>query len=265
MSERYYQPVAEPAEVEEGVYVFASRTMSTNSTVIVAGREAFLIDPAWQPDELTGIGDWLSSRDLAVTGAWCTHAHHDHVLWHPSFGNASRWATPTATRLAQRNRHGLLNALGDDWPTDLSSYVGDLQPFDQSEFMWNRHRVNVLEHDGHSPGHSALWIGGLGLLVAGDMLSDIEIPLFEDSGITEYAAGLASLRETVLHADILIPGHGTIARAGTVDSPHRRWEVDHRYVDNLRQGIEPDDPRLANGAEWLREAHNQNCSSTARA
>ena len=35
---------------------------------------------------------------LTVVAGWATHAHYDHVLWHPRFGAARRYATPETAR-----------------------------------------------------------------------------------------------------------------------------------------------------------------------
>src|SRR5699024_11471418 len=60
-----------------------------------------LVDPAWHAEELRAIADVLADRGLQVELGWATHAHHDHLLWHPRFGSAPRWATPSAAATAR--------------------------------------------------------------------------------------------------------------------------------------------------------------------
>ncbi len=80
----------ELVEVAPGVLVATSRTMTTTSTAVVRDGDALLVDPAWHPDELVGLADALDARGLRVVGGIATHAHHDHLLWHPRLGDAPR-------------------------------------------------------------------------------------------------------------------------------------------------------------------------------
>ena len=86
-------------EVAPGVLVTTSRRDTTTTTVVVHGDEALLVDPAWDPDELAAIADLLDAHGLRVVAGVSTHAHHDHLLWHPRFGTAprSRVAEPRMT------------------------------------------------------------------------------------------------------------------------------------------------------------------------
>ncbi len=100
-------------EVADGVHVATSRIMSTTSTVVVGGGgEALLVDPAWEPAELVALAAALEARDWRVVAGFATHAHHDHLLWHPSLGEAPRWASPRTAALAVAEREGLVDALG---------------------------------------------------------------------------------------------------------------------------------------------------------
>ena len=83
--------------------------------------------------------------------------------------------------------------------------------------------MRIIEHPAHSPGHAALLIEERGVLVAGDMLSDVFIPMLDDfSGINdpieEYLVGLRLLEEAAGDVDLVIPGHGSVGRAGQVRS-----------------------------------------------
>ena len=94
-----------------------------------------------------------------------------------------------------------------------------------------------------------------GVLVAGDMLSDIPIP-FPDldaaNPIEDYLVGLRLLESVADDVDVLIPGHGSV---GGADQVRRRIELDRAYVHALRDGNDPDDPRIGPsatfGKDWL--------------
>ncbi len=63
-----------------------SSKYDTTTTIVQRGRNALLVDPAWTTAELDSIVDWLASNGCTVTAGFATHAHHDHMLWHPGFG-----------------------------------------------------------------------------------------------------------------------------------------------------------------------------------
>jgi glyoxylase-like metal-dependent hydrolase (beta-lactamase superfamily II) len=98
-------------------------------------------------------------------------------------------------------------------------------------------------------------------LVAGDMLSDVLIPMLDLNGtadpIEEYLAALQLLAEVAADVDVVVPGHGSIGGAGQVNA---RIERDRVYVLALRAGRTPDDPRIGPSAkpgwEWVTDVHN---------
>ncbi len=227
-------------EIAPGVLVTHSRRDTTASTVLTDNGRAVLIDPAWDPDELDDLAQLITSSALRVVAGFATHAHHDHVLWHPDFGDVPRWASPAATRTARAHRGELVNALGPDWPQRLAALVGLVEPLAQQDIPWPGQTAEIILHDGHSPGHAAVWLESSRVLLAGDMLSDIELPLADETGLEAYDLALGSLAQYVRRARILVPGHGH-----PTDSPMRRWVADRRYLDAILAGRPVEDARLA--------------------
>src|SRR6478609_3363975 len=145
-------------EVADGVLVATSRVMSTTSTVLCRDGEALLIDPAWKPDELDALADELDARGIRAIGGFATHAHHDHLLWHPRFGSAPRWASAATAALARDERDALVAALGGDFPEPLVELMGVVEDVDAAIPPSSVPRGFVPElvvHDGHAPGHTA--------------------------------------------------------------------------------------------------------------
>jgi glyoxylase-like metal-dependent hydrolase (beta-lactamase superfamily II) len=117
---------------------------------------------------------------------------------------------------------------------------------------WDGQEAAVITHDGHAPGHSAVFLPATGTLVAGDMLSDVEIPLLdlaEPDPLGDYRTGLQRLAALpgVRH---IIPGHGSVGDAAEF---RRRVEADVAYLDKLASGEDSDDSRLTQ--DWLRVQH----------
>jgi glyoxylase-like metal-dependent hydrolase (beta-lactamase superfamily II) len=221
------------AEVAPGILVRTSRNDVTTSTVVVGpDHTCLLIDPAWDPDELEAIAAELATRSLRATVGLSTHFHHDHVLWHTAFGDVPRWASAATVAMV-------------DQP--------DLRVLDAAALPWDGPAAEVIGHDAHAVGHLAVWIPERGVLVAGDMLSDVELPLpdDEDDGLARYQEGLEALAPYASRAEVLVPGHGTVTT-----EPMARLDADRRYLDAVRSGRDPDDPRLTN--KGMAEAHATN-------
>jgi glyoxylase-like metal-dependent hydrolase (beta-lactamase superfamily II) len=240
-------------EVAAGVLVATSRRMSTTSTVLASGGEALLIDPAWMPDELDALAASLDRRDLRVVGGFSTHAHQDHLLWHPGFGNAPRWASPRTAQLARSERATLVEYLGPDFPTRLADLMGRVQGTEAipCASVPAGFHPELIVHNGHAPGHTALWLSEQRVLIAGDMLSDIELPLpFYPDDLPSYLEALDVLAVHAQHALVVIPGHGS---PGT--DALARVDADRRVLDDLIRGREPDDRRLADPGTQEALAH----------
>ncbi|WP_111720033.1 MBL fold metallo-hydrolase [Homoserinimonas sp. OAct 916] len=246
------------ARVAPGVFVATSRQDATTSTVVIsdahppepsdAGTAALLVDPAWLPGELDGLAGELAHRGIRVTAGFSTHAHHDHLLWHHGFGDAARWASPATCALARQHREALLADLGKDWPDRLKPNFARVTPLTGNMIpepfgaAGDAEAIEVVMHDGHAPGHSALWLPERRVLIAGDMLSDRELPLpFSPDDLPAYLRALETLAPYVRQAQMLIPGHGT----PTTD-PTSRLDADQRYLDSILAGTEADDPRRNN-------------------
>jgi len=243
-----------------GVAVVTSRREATTSTVVVADRRALVVDPAWDPDELAGLAADLAAAQIDVVIGFATHAHHDHLLWHPDLGPAPRLAAPAVARTSARHRERIVARLGPHWPADLGDLVGRVTGTTDRVLDWPGPTVRLLTHDAHSPGHTALWLPAQRALIAGDMLSDVELPLLEESTPAAYAAGLELLRPFVEQASVLIPGHGGVALGA--DAAQARWRADRAYLDELRPGAAPADPRLANPG--MAQAHEDNLAAAGR-
>ncbi|MEP6560057.1 MAG: MBL fold metallo-hydrolase [Nakamurella sp.] len=254
--------IAEQSGLRVGVAT--SRREHTTSTVVLAGEQALLIDPAWDPDELDWIAADLAGSGIAITAGFATHAHHDHVLWHPGLGDAPRWACAEVVRAAAAEHAQLVAAMGSGWPVGLADLLGRLTPIGAHGLPWsapNPPEIEPITHNAHAPGHTALWLPAARVLIAGDMLSDIELPLLEQSTPADYAAGLTALRPYVDRALAVIPGHGSPAVGAAAAAG--RWQADRRYLDTL--GHDDDtapDGRLA--MPGMAPAHRENREQAAR-
>jgi glyoxylase-like metal-dependent hydrolase (beta-lactamase superfamily II) len=106
-----------------------------------------------------------------------------------------------------------------------------------------------------------------GVLAAGDMLSDVLIPMLDLNDnvdpIEDYVAALRPLEGAADDVDVVIPGHGPIGRA---DQVRARIEKDRAYADTLHDVGVPDDPRVGPSAtfDWLPSVHQRQLEQLAR-
>jgi len=69
--------------------------------------------------------------------------------------------------------------------------------------------IELHSADGHTADGMALWVPWAGVLVCGDYLSPVEIPMLSESGSRDaYLATLERLRPLVAQAQWVVPGHG---------------------------------------------------------
>ncbi|HXP20851.1 MAG TPA: MBL fold metallo-hydrolase [Streptosporangiaceae bacterium] len=243
-------------EVATGVLVATSARYVTTSTVITARDGGCLvIDPAVTVPDLRLLAEDLAEAGLRPRAGFATHPHWDHIMWCRELGNAPRYAAPRAVETARRERAGLIDDVERSAPGHDLDLFGRLTPLvpGSASLPWDGPEALILTHDGHAPGHSAVFLPDSGTLVAGDMCSDIEIPLLDldqPDPVGDYRAGLDLL--AALPVRLLIPGHGN---AGDGAEFRRRVAADIAYLDALEHGRDPGDPRLS--LDWLTDEHQR--------
>jgi len=263
--------------VAEGVLIHESEFMQSNAIVVQGRAGVLLIDPGVQGHEMACLANDLSELGQPVVAGFSTHPHWDHLLWHAPLGSAPRYGT---ARCAATVRNRLSDAgakarVATLIPPDIAAQVpldllGDITglPAEMAQIPWDGPHIRIVEHQAHAPGHAALLIEERGVLVAGDMLSDVLIPMLDlnDTAdpIEDYLAALGLLEGVAGDVDVLVPGHGSV---GGADQVHARIDQDRAYVHALRDARDPGDPRLGPSAtygDWLPGVHARQLERLAR-
>ncbi len=232
----------------------SSYAMTTSTVVTGASGGCLVIDPAVTVADLAALAAELSELGLPAAVAWSTHPHWDHVIWSAALGNPPRYAAPAAVTLAETERDTILEWVQDSAPGHDLSLVAQLTALDAPVIPWDGPEARLIVHDGHAPGHGAVFLPDSGVLVAGDMCSDVEIPLLDtvaDDPLGDYRTGLERLASGPGIRQV-VPGHGHVGDAGEF---RRRVTADFAYLDTLALGQPFSDPRLGDGAEWMRTMH----------
>ena len=244
-------------QIADGVLIHKSEFVQSNAVVVLGASGALLIDPGVLGDELDCLANDLSGLGQSVVAGFSTHPHWDHLLWHARFGQAPRYGT---ARCSQAAREALTQGIDarehgipEEVPLELLGLITGL-PDGATQVPWDGTSVRIIEHQAHAVGHAALLIEDRGVLVAGDMLSDILIPLLDfgptADPIDDYRAALRLFDDVIGDVDVLVPGHGSVAVG---DEVRARITQDLAYVDALRDASDVVDARLSAdyGKDWL--------------
>jgi hydroxyacylglutathione hydrolase len=251
-------------EVAAGLHVATSEFALTTTTV-VAGQDGgcLVIDPGVTVAELTSLAAGLDRLGLRPAAGWSTHPHWDHVLWCRELGDVPRFAAPAAVARARADRARMLLQASEVAPGLDPAWFGDLTALapEANAIPWDGPAAQVVIHDGHAPGHGAVFLPGTGTLVTGDMCSDVEIPLLDLGGpdpLGDYRTGLARLA-AVAGVRQVVPGHGHVGDAAEF---RRRVAADHAYLDAIERALPCDDSRLTQ--DWLRAEDDKQRRFTRR-
>jgi glyoxylase-like metal-dependent hydrolase (beta-lactamase superfamily II) len=261
--------------VAEGVLVHESEFIQSNAVVVRGDGGALLIDAGITSEEMVAIADDLHQLGQPVVAAFSTHPHWDHLLWDAALGEPPRYGTARCAADIQAflsDAHWKDNIVEElppefEVPLDLLGLITGL-PAGATLVPWDGPKVRIIEHQAHAQGHAALLVEERRVLVVGDMLSDVLIPMLDLSTadpIEDYLAGLRLLESLAGEVDVFIPGHGSV---GGPDQLRARIDQDRAYVLALRDGQVPNDPRIGPSArpgwEWVSDVHNGQVQSLDR-
>ena len=200
--------------------IFSSALWQTNAVLVEVAGTTVLVDSPVLPSELEA----LPRPDVLVV----THAHFDHVLARAAFPDLPLLAGPSTLEVIARgdwerqlrDSDEELYICRDAWPSlDGAERIGcDL--------------FGVVDAPGHAEDGIALFAGDL--VLCGDYLIEVEIPLISQAGSVEaYLDTLDRLEAIVARASTVVPGHGPpLDRARALEL----IDLDRRYVSDLRAG-----------------------------
>ena len=163
-------------EVADGVWVRQSEWVWSNAIVVRGEGGLTLVDPGIDGSDLDQLADDVDRLGLPVVAGFCTHPHWDHLLWHPRFGDVPRYATRAGAEVARGARERAQAMAAESAagiPLELVALVAPL-PADGGPVPGE-----IIEHQAHAVGHAAVLLADRGVLLAGDMLSDVLIPLLD--------------------------------------------------------------------------------------
>lgn len=249
--------------IAEGVLVHESVFCQSNAVVVLGNAGALLIDPGVHEEEIVCLAGDLIELGQSVVAGFSTHPHWDHMLWHSVLGTAPRYSTARCAQTARERLAGGIDARRFGIPEEVSlDLLGNITGLSEEtvHVPWDGPEIRIIESRAHAPGHAALLVGEHRVLIAGDMVSDVLIPMLDLNGtahpIEDYLDALQVFEGLADEVDVFVPGHGSV---GGAEDFRARIDQDRAYVKSLRDGRDPADRRIGPSAdpgwEWVSDVH----------
>ena len=202
--------------VHRDVVVVVSAFWQTACTAVRSGEEGFVIDSPVLPEELEALPGLLQEAGFPASGLLATHGDWDHLLGRLAFPDAALGcAESTAARLAGRPGEAARGLRGFDEehyverPGTLGLAGVQALPVPGKLSVGAEHELELHPASGHTADGMAIWIPWAQVLVCGDYLSPVEIPMISPGGTFEaYLDTLERLAPLVERAEMVVPGHG---------------------------------------------------------
>ena len=230
-------------DLDGGIRVRHSAAFQMTSTVLLDAEHTVVVDPGVLPSEIDDLAAVVAAADPGEVTLILTHPHWDHVVGRPWFPNARTIAHDGFTMVARRDAAHIDHEAaqcaqqhGETWTRKFAAFKPD-DPVSGIRFLklgpW---KLVLRDAPGHSQEQLTVHLPEQRVLLAADMLSDVEIP-----GLCgPPALYRATLEQLVPLAEggaieTLVPGHGAIARGA--DAVRERFRHDLDYLHSLKHAI----------------------------
>jgi glyoxylase-like metal-dependent hydrolase (beta-lactamase superfamily II) len=249
------------------VVVTVSRAYQTSCTLVRSANEAFCIDSPVFPDELEILPAIAEQAGFPVVGLLATHADWDHLLGRYAFPEAPLGVSETTSArlagspgVAQRELREFDEEMYIERPAPLSLPSVQSLPV-PGHCGIGETELALHPADGHTKDGMAIWVPWARVLVCGDYLSPLEIPMLSATGsATAYIATLNRLEPLLEQAEHVVAGHG-----GPIDATRAAaiLREDRAYLEALiERGAEAKLP-LARRSGAQRKIHAANAAKVA--
>jgi glyoxylase-like metal-dependent hydrolase (beta-lactamase superfamily II) len=246
------------------VVVVTSLLFQTNAVLVRSGEEAFLIDSLVLPDELEVLPSVAEQAGFGVVGLLATHADWDHLLGSYAFPEAPLGCAESTGRRMETDLGGPQRALRR---FDEEHYVVRPRPLSLAGAQTlpipgrcglGEQELELFAADGHTADGMAVWVPWAEVLVCGDYLSPVEIPMLSEGGsLGRYLETLDRLEPMVANAAAVVPGHGEPLDPTRA---HAILREDRAYLHALRErGAEAPLP-IARRSGEQRRIHGENAA-----
>jgi glyoxylase-like metal-dependent hydrolase (beta-lactamase superfamily II) len=230
-------------DLGDGISVRQSAAYRMNSVLLSHPEHALIVDPGVLPSELDDLARAAAAGRPAALTLVFTHGDWDHVLGRPWWPGADRVGHDRLAGELKERRDSILAAAGEAaaaagerWEKGFEAFRPTLEVSGLHFTRIGPWRVVFRDAFGHSASMLSLHLPERRLLIAGDMLSDIEIPMLGQP-LELYRRTLLELVPLVEGGaiEVVVPGHGSIARGAA--EALARIRRDLGYLDQLARGV----------------------------
>jgi hydroxyacylglutathione hydrolase len=247
------------------ITVFESSLYRTTSTVVDLGTSVLIVDPNWLPIEIETIFDFVDAYHRGKKQYLVfTHSDYDHIIGAGKFSNATVIASETFAKNEDKER--VLRQIQD---FDNEYYISRSYPIEYPkadiQIKSDMQKLNLDDVElefylapGHTPDGMFIIIPKLKLWIAGDYLSNIEMP-FIDHNVDQYVNTLIkseNIIATFQEILYLIPGHGDIALSRS--EIKKRIKSDCKYLQFLNQSLKNADKKSESKIRELINKYSSN-------
>ena len=230
-------------DLGDGIRVRQARGYWLNSVLLLDPEVTWVVDPGLYPDELDELAETVGRVQPEQVVLAFTHGDWDHV-----FG---RWHWPHARTLAHDRFEAFLKThdagiRGEQrrlereqnvrWPHPFHPFRPDDAVSGQRFLKSGSWKLVLRDAPGHSDNMLTLHLPEQRVLLAADMLSDLEIPSLH-APPADYRRTLETLLPMAENGalETLVPGHGAIARGP--EAVMARFRADLDYLDALERRV----------------------------
>lgn len=237
----------------EQLTVFQSPLYQTTSTVVETSDLVLVVDPTWLPHEVETIRHYVEGiRQGRPLYLLFTHSDFDHIIGYGAFpdavviGSKEMEEHPEKEQILEMiQQFDSKYYLNRDYPI-LFPQLDIVVSYDEERVIVGDTKITFYKAPGHTPDGLFAIVEPLGLLIAGDYLSDIEFPfIFHSSEAYEDTLYKVESILNTYSINILVPGHGQTT--DSIEEMKRRQREALDYIQTLRKAISEKKQELLDG------------------
>lgn len=235
--------VAAWTDLGDGIRIRQSRAYWMNSVLLLDPEHTVIVDPGVLPSELDDLASIVGTAAPEAVTLFFTHAHWDHVLgrsWWPQAQTVAHDRLAAEVKregqAIAREAESLAATHGERWAHAFAPFRPDLAVSGLRFLPLGSWRLVFRDAPGHSGSQLTCHLTDQRLLIAADMLSDLEPPILEGP-VALYRETLEALMPLAEHDAIetLVPGHGAVAHGR--EAVLARLRRDLAYLQSLEDGV----------------------------
>ncbi|MBT2655074.1 MBL fold metallo-hydrolase [Bacillus sp. ISL-18] len=256
----------------ESITVFQSALFQTTCTVAVTEDLVIVVDPNWVPHEIEEIKEHVTrvqgDREVYLL---FTHGDFDHIIGYHAFPGAKVIGSKGLQEHPQKEQKlELIEQFYNEYYIEPPYKIGFPEVDyviceDGEQLVLGETTLTFYLAQGHTHDGVFMLVEPLGLWIAGDYLSDFELPFIYYSA-KAYEETLRKAEQVLLNhrVSLLVPGHGQAT--ARQEEMERRIQLSQDYLRRMITAVKEEDAVQLSGLEkempfpsnFTKECHKDN-------